>query len=212
MTNLGAWGRPAPVLIVACAVWLSAAPNAVGQLLPWDLFTDSLTGVTCDVIHADNTELVLLRPDSGLVSVPTLAIVRDEDVILADTFVDDASNVFFLGEPAGFIAFADDGDGFASLWWLDEFGNVLALDPLLLEPVPTSSRPQDFVAVECDACLFWDLAEPGCVIDDGGVPDPGPVDSLPPVTVSFCGIGMMPFLGLTCAALPIIGAVRRRRR
>ncbi|MCH8251330.1 MAG: hypothetical protein IID36_02640 [Planctomycetes bacterium] len=210
MTNLGSWGRPAPVLIVACAVWLSAAPNAVGQLLPWDLFTDSLTGVTCDVIHADNTELVLIRPDSGLA--PVLWVVRDVDFPVPETFVDADSNVFFFGQPAGFIAFAEDGDGFASLWWLDEFGNVLALDPLLLEPVPTNSRPQDFVAVECDACLFWDLAEPGCVIDDGGVPDPGPGNAGPPVTISFCGIGMLPFLGLTCAALPIIGVVRKRRR
>ena len=198
MTNSGSWGRPAPVLIVACAVWLSAAPNAVGQLLPWDLFTDSLTGVTCDVIHADNTELVLIRPDSGLA--PLLWVVRDVDFPVPETFVDADSNVFFFGQPAGFIAFAEDGDGFASLWWLDEFGNVLALDPLLLEPVPTNSRPQDFVAVECDACLFWDLAEPGCI------------DTGPPVTINFCGIGMMPFLGLTCAALPIIGAVRKRRR
>ncbi|MCH8251331.1 MAG: hypothetical protein IID36_02645 [Planctomycetes bacterium] len=145
----------------------SANTASMGQdLLPWEVFTDPATGSTCDVIHAQNADLVLLRVDSGLVISPTLAVVSGTDTILTETRVDGGSSVFFKGVPFGVIAFATDAGGNPALWWLDDLGRVVALENL--EPISTTSTPSDLAAPQCDACTLWDhLDAPSCILPDG---------------------------------------------
>lgn len=136
---------------------------------PWDLFVDPLTGEACDLVNATNVELVVYS-DTG-----ELVIVSGPDLFLGDSFVYANGDVDFDGLPFGFIDFAEDGDGFASLWWLTDFGTVVEMDLFLYFPFDSGLFPDEFVGVPCDACPFWD--DPfDCedIIFDGdgdGVPD-----------------------------------------
>lgn len=135
---------------------------------PWDFYEDPISGEQCDLVNAQNAELVVYS-DSG-----ELVIVSGNDLFLGDSFVDGDANVFFDGIPFGVIAFATDGNGFRSLWWLTDSGSVVAIDPDALFPFDSLAFPEDFVGVECDACPFWDHPE-DCVpvvdLDNDGVPD-----------------------------------------
>lgn len=147
--------------------WSGMASQLFAQ--PWDVFEDPLTGEVCDLVNAQNAELVVFS-DTG-----ELIVVSDEDFILEGSEVDLDGNVFFDGFPFGFIGFATDGDGLRSLWWLTDEGTVVAIDPDLLVPFDSLAFPEDFVGVECDACLFWDDPDDCEIIiidgDDDGVPD-----------------------------------------
>jgi len=171
--------------VIGCTAWAIGAPSSFAQVLPWVVFTDAVSGSTCDLINAENAELVLLH-DTG-----ELVIVSETDVILGDAFVDEVNNVFFEGFPVGLIGFATDRDGFRTLWWTGLTGEVVAVDPFSGEPTATDSRPDDFRSAACDACLFW---------DDSSVCEE-PEESPPPTTVRICGqdvsfpLGML-FFGL----------------
>ena len=91
-----------------------SASTSVAQPAPWVLFPDSLTLAACDVVNAENAELVVLLATGELV------IVSGSDVIIDGSFVDiDAPGppwlVFFFGDPVGFVDFAVDGDGLQPL-------------------------------------------------------------------------------------------------
>jgi hypothetical protein len=140
-----------------------ACSYGVSQAQPWDAFTDSLTGAQCDVINADNAELVVLGATGQLV------IVTGQDVTLVDSFVDLDGNVTFEGAPAGFVSFVDDGDGFRTLWWTGLTGQVVALDPFTSVPFVSDFFPEEFFDVPCDACPLWDdplACSLGCVFND----------------------------------------------
>jgi hypothetical protein len=136
---------------------------------PWDFYEDQITGEICDLVNATNVELVVLS-DTG-----ELVIVSNADLILGDSLVDLEGNVFYGGSPFGVITFAEDGDGFASLWWLSDFGTVVEFDLDLFLPFDSGQFPDEFVGVECDACPFWDVPEDCEVImvdgDEDGLPD-----------------------------------------
>lgn len=160
--------RKTIVSLLAILIASATTNNAsMGQdLIPWEVFPDPATGSTCDVIHTQNAELVLLRVDSGLVISPTLAVVSGTDTILADTRVAGGSSVFFKGVSFGVIAFATDAAGNSALWWLDDLGRVVALENF--EPISTTSMPSDLAASQCDACTLWDhLDAPSCILPDG---------------------------------------------
>lgn len=150
-------------LAVFAALAFAAGPT---KAQPWDLFVDPVTGEACDLVNAANVELVVFSSTGELV------IVTGVDIFLGDSFVDANGNVFFDGFPFGVIDFDEDGDGLPSLWWLTDFGTVVSIDLATFFPFDSGLFPDEFVAVPCDACPFWD--DPNdCEFDtDGdGVPD-----------------------------------------
>lgn len=127
------------------------AERAVAQEFPWVTFTDApVSESVCDVINTLNSELVLLADTEQLV------IVTGPDVILDDTFVDADNNVFVENQPAGFIEFAEDDDGFRSLWWVTLTGRVVTLDGFSGLPEESDFFPDELGDAGCDACNFWD--------------------------------------------------------
>ena len=136
---------------------LASGCFATTQALPWLQYVDSTSDSLCDVVNAANLELVVLE-ETG-----ELAGIAGTDVIFSDTFVDADGFVFYDGDPAGFVEFAEDGDGFRTLWWLTELGDVVNVNVFTGEPTPTGLFPFDFADVPCDACPFWDV--PGECID-----------------------------------------------
>ncbi len=190
--------------VAAVAVFLSgtAAPLAA-QNQPWVGFTDVVTGLSCEVVHTENLELVVsLDPTTGI---ENLVIVTGADVRLVDTELLPSNEILFLGEPAGTIVFEEDADGFLALWWVG-FGNtVVNVDRFTGEPFATDSLPADFVVSTCDGCDLWD--DPNvCLIIDDPVPDP----VLPPLTINICGSNMAMAMSLTLVGLIGTGLARRR--
>lgn len=191
--------------LVALAVVLSgtSAP-LVAQDQPWIGFTDVVTGLSCEVVHTDNLELVVsLDPTTGI---ENLVIVTGDDVRLFDTELLPSNDILFLGEPAGSIIFADDADGFLALWWVGFGNSVVNVDRFTGEPFPTNSRPADFVVSTCDGCDLWDDPNVCVIIDDDPVIDP----PLPPLTINICGTSMAMAMGLIFIGLMGTGLARRR--
>ncbi len=182
----------------AVAMVLAIAPTASAQIKPWVTIDDPLSDSLCDVINANNAELVLISSTSQL------AIVTGTDVTLEDTFVDADGFVFFEGDPVGTIDFAADGDGLRSIWWMSLTGTVVNVNGFTGEPTETNKSPADFVDVACDACEFWD--DPTVC-----APAPPPEPPPPPVTVNLCGQSVQFPIGLTAASLATLSFVRRRR-
>ena len=164
-----------------------AAP-ALAQDVPWDVFVDFQSDSICDVVNAENVELVVLS-DTG-----QLVMVTGPDVVLVDTFVDENGDVFFGPDPAGFITFDLDGD-------------VVNVDGFTGEPTETTLFPLDFFDVPCDACNFWDDPAVCAVPVDPNISD----ESGPPLlTFNFCGLGASFAMAMTMVGLVATGLVRRR--
>lgn len=146
-----------------------AATSSPAQAQPWDLFVDPISGEACDLVNASNVELVVFS-DTG-----ELVIVNGVDVFLGDSFVDIDGFVVYDGLPFGFIGFALDGDGLPSLFWLSDFGTVIEIDLVTFFPFDSGLFPDEFIAVPCDACPFWDdpfdCEDIVFDSDDDGVPD-----------------------------------------
>ena len=151
-----------PAFVIGLTVF---AARMHGQVLPWEVFADPDSPSVCDVINAATAELVVLRSTGELVIVSD--IVSEVDQVIPGTFVNSDGDVFFGIFAAGFIAFADDGDGFRTLWWISATGRVFDVDPVTFLPIETSLFPDDFFDVPCDACEFWDDPT-ACVFDDDG--------------------------------------------
>jgi len=193
---------------------MAMGPLAAGQTVPWVLFEDFLSTSACEIINSDNSELILLN-DTG-----QLVVVTGRDVVLQDTFVDDADNVFVNGEPAGFLTFEDDGDGLRSIWWVSLTGRVINIDGFTGDPVESDLFPSDFVDVPCDACDFWDDELLCAALNDPNadpIEDPldDPIFDTPADAQNFdfvldlCGLNSGATLGMIF--LSLCGARRRRR-
>ncbi|UCC30908.1 MAG: hypothetical protein JSU86_01265 [Phycisphaerales bacterium] len=181
--------RSSRVIAVGLGLFALTASSGFGQIVPWDVFIDDQSDSVCDVVNAANAELVILSNTGQFV------IVTGADVILEDTFVDINGDVFYLGDPAGFIDFALDGDGFRTLWWMSLTGRVVNVSGFTGEPTETDLLPSDFSDVPCDACDFW---------DDRTVCDP-------PITINFCGMNTQLSMALTAVGLGFMGLTRRRQ-
>jgi hypothetical protein len=144
------YGRIRSGVFAALVFFACSAFPAGAQIVPWDVFEDTLSDSVCDVVNAANAELVVLS-DTG-----QLVIVTGLDVTLEDTFVDLSGFVFFEGLPVGLIDFAEDGDGFRTLWWTSLTGRVVDVSGFTGEPAETELFPSDISGVPCDACDFWD--------------------------------------------------------
>jgi len=184
----------------AAFVALISATSAAAQtaVKPWQLFLDSSSSSACDVINADNAQIVLLT------STGQLSIVTGTDVTLQYTLVDADGFVTFEGQPAGAIGFATDGDGLRTVWWMSLTGTVVNVNGFTGEPTQTNKSPSDFVDVACDACPFWD--DP-TICAPAPPPEPPPT----PVTVNLCGTSVQLPIGLTAAGLVALSFARRRR-
>lgn len=147
-------------LLGAVLFAVGASTPAMSQ--PFDVFVDPISGESCDLVNAGNVELVVYS-DTG-----ELVIVTGVDLFLGDSFVSGNGDVFFDGLPFGFITFAEDGDGFLSLFWLTDFGTVVDIDLSLFYPVDSGLFPEEFVGVPCDACPFWDDPFDCAVFDTDG--------------------------------------------
>lgn len=139
--------------LIGC-LCLAATSPAMGQSRPWFLFEDNaqISDSQCEVFHAENASLVLINSTGEVV------IVDGVDTVAANLGIDvDGNVVAGEGETFGFLAFADDADGFRSLFWVANNGvNLVSLDPLTLTPTVSDARPTDFANVVCDACDLWD--------------------------------------------------------
>jgi hypothetical protein len=185
--------------VVVSTMLLAVAPApAQTSTKPWQLFLDSASSSSCDVINADNAQLVLLTATSQL------SIVTQTDVTLQDTQVDADGFVTFEGNPAGAIGFAADGDGNRTVWWMSLTGTVVNVNGFTGQPTETNKSPSDFSNVACDACQFWD--DPTVC-----APVPPPEPSPTPVTVNLCGQSVQFPIGLTATTLVALSFARRRR-
>ena len=186
-------GRCLLVLLVTSSI-------AVGQIPGVDIWPDDKTDDKCDLIHAANAELVVLSATGELV------LVSADDIILDGTFVDKDGAVFVDDDPAGSLRFAEDADGFPTLWWLAFNGRVMSIDGLSGDEFDISASellPSDIGNTTCAACDgFWDI-EADCV-------EPEP----PPVVVNvfpLCGLGFGTLMmGMTFVALAGMHLVRTR--
>ncbi|MCH7594995.1 MAG: hypothetical protein IID35_00410 [Planctomycetes bacterium] len=153
--------RTAIVGAIAACVLTPAPLNA--QQLPWIRYEDDLSTSICGVVNTAYLELVVRNNGS-------LEIVTDLDALLSHTFVDAEGFVFFDGLLVGVVEFAEDADGFRTLWLLTLSGTVLDIDPITGDPLATNFFPSDFSDVPCDACDFAD-GPVGCDGDLDGVDD-----------------------------------------
>ncbi len=176
------------------------AASVQAQVAPWVTFQDSASSSICDVIHAENAELVLSSETNQLI------LVSGSDRVLSDTLVDDEGNVLFEDTPVGVIDFALDGDGERSVWWMGLTGEVVQVDAFTGEPTPTDLRPNDFRGVACDACDFWDDPQI-CAEDPAPEPDP--------ITIPICGQDItfpLAMMGFGLVLLRLAPAVTRRTK
>lgn len=178
-------------------IWAGTLPAFAGDVAdqPWIVFEDfGVSNSRCGVVNAGNIELVVLRDTLQLV------IVTGRDTILTDTFVDDDNTVIFEGTPFGFLTFAEDRDGFRTLWWTTLTGSVVEIDEFSAKPRVTDAFPDEFENVPCDACEFW---------DDQTVCDEIVIDT-PGILFNFCGVGTGE--GVASAMLVLIPFKYYRRR
>lgn len=150
------------VMVSVLTVWLSASMSHA-QVLPWDVFRDQFSASVCDLVNADNAELVVLSATGELV------LVSGDDIILANTFVDTSGFVFYEGSPFGVIDFAEDGSGFRTLWWMTFLGAVIQIDELTGVPSVSDRSPGDFMNIPCDAQPFWDACLDNSDCDDDNI-------------------------------------------
>lgn len=131
------------------------ATSAHGQAIVWDNFIDPVTGGSCDVVNAISSddfgtilgvEIVVISTSGEFLA------ISGQDTLLPDIFADENLDVFFFGIPFGRLSFAQDGDGFASVWWISALGTVIHVDSVTLTPSLTNFFPSEFSNVLCDAC------------------------------------------------------------
>lgn len=189
------------MLLAGLAMAAILPRTAAAQDEPWQVRRDPLTGIDCAVINADNLELVALSDTGELVIISELG----EDVVdqvIAGTFVDADGFVFFGDARAGQIRFAEDSTDLTSLWWLDEFSDlVYQFDRVLEVPFLVDAFPDELIAAECDPCFAWDL-------DGFCDPPPPPGNSI--ITI-ICGGNTTVAMTLTLAGLAGLRTHCRRR-
>lgn len=151
-------------LLAAVILFGGSGGSNLARAVPWVVFEDTDSTSVCNTVNAVNIEFVVLSATGEL------KIITDVDEILPDTVVGADGFVRFHGFPIGMIDFAEDGDGFRTLWWLDLDGMVVAVDETTGVPFATTHLPTEFNNVTCDACELWD--DPAdCDEDLDGVPD-----------------------------------------
>jgi len=173
--------------VLASIAWVQ---SAVAQVDPWLTYSDIASASRCSVVNAANAELVVSSLTGNFI------LVTATDLTLVDYVVDVSGFVFYGDELVGQISFAQDGDGFRTLWWLTLTGTVMQIDPLTVEPSATQDTPLDYVDVPCDACDYWD--------------DPT-VCEQNVITVPLCGVDVPITIAMIAIGMGLAGLDRRRR-
>jgi hypothetical protein len=194
-------------------IWLVAwglvvfGASSLAQGVPWEIYEDEpISSSVCDVVNAANAELVVLA-DTG-----QFVIVTGDDVTLEDTLVDFDGFVYLetgipgLLDAVGYIGFAEDGDGYRTLWWTSLTGRVVSVDGFTGEPTETDLFPSDFYGVPCDACDYWD--DP-LACWDPSVDDDSDDYIDEPITFNLCGLNAQVGAALTAVGLGFMGLTRR---
>lgn len=190
----------------------TARAGIVGE--DWIVFEDFVSGAECGVINASNAELISLFDDG------TMVIVSGADAVLVDLVVTSDDNVLFRNantgvfEPAGFIEFLDDGDGFPAVFWTSLVGTVIEVDTFTGEPFDSGILPEERINTGCDACDFIDDS-PLCDVVDGGNDNGGNDGGGGDVLIPFpliCGAGSPGVILMAMLAAPIVRSKRARRR
>ncbi len=190
-----------PLACLVSAALLLAPSTARAQINEdWAVFPDSETTAECGVVNASNAELVVLFEDGVMATVG--------GVILTDLVVDldsPAWPVTFEGAPAGFLAFATDGDGLPALFWFTLGGTIVGIDTFDAEPFDSGLFPEERINTGCDACEL--ITSPLCEVDDD------PDDDFPdfPDLPLLCGAGAPMSAALGMVSLGLLGFSRRRR-
>jgi hypothetical protein len=185
----------------------SAPVVSLGQLdEAWVIFVDSITGDECGIVNAANAELVVLAESGNMV------VVSGSDVVLADLVVDQFNQVSYLGEPAGIIDFADDGDGLPAVFWTTLAGTVVTINTFTGEPADSGRFPDEFRSTGCDECLLIDESvfceEP----DSGDTSNGGEVvDPFEDPLAYLCGSGSGLAAALSMILVPFVRLLPRRR-
>lgn len=208
-------------LLSILAAVLSISPTAQGGIVgeDWIIFEDFVSGAECGVINASNAELISLFDDG------TMVIVSGADAVLVDLIVTSEDEVLYRNlntgvfEPAGFIEFLDDGDGFPAVFWTSLVGTVVEVDTFTGEPFDSGILPDERINTGCDACELIDDS-PLCDVDNGGGNNGGnnggnggniPGDIFFPFPV-LCGAGSPAIILMALLAAPVVRSQRARRR
>jgi hypothetical protein len=182
-------------VLVSAFVVLFVPGLALGQFGDdWVVFVDPLTGEECGIVNTSNAELTVVDATGEMI------LVSGVDTLLPLLFVDLDNNVFFDGQPAGTIVYADDADGFASVFWVTDLDTVVEIDLVTGEPFDSGLFPEEISGNGCFACDFID-DDPFC----GGE---FPID-FPPIS---CGTGSAVPLMAGGLLMPFVGGMVRRRR
>jgi hypothetical protein len=136
--------------------------------------------------------LILLESES-------LAIVSGQDTVLSETFVNTDDEVFVGGEPAGYLEFLTDGDGFRAVFWTTEAGTIMEVDTSTGEVMDSGLLPEERINTGCDACEFIDGTHPDCSDVTESAPDDGAVIAPAPGS-ALCGAGAPAALGFSMFA------------
>jgi len=198
--------RPRKLLALAVLGGVCFAPSfASAQDRPWIQYLDPVSQDICGLIHGANAEFVVLASSGELVK------VSGPDVILADLLVDEAANVFFGDDPAGFIDFEVDADGNRALFWMTLTGPLVEIGAFDASPSVSDRVPSDIRNTGCDACPQWDNPTT-CADGDGDSGDGSDGDDTGDGTSSgfpvLCGAGSG---GAAMFSMVLLMAGRSRR-
>ncbi|UCE58600.1 MAG: hypothetical protein JSU63_14290 [Phycisphaerales bacterium] len=147
---------------------LAACGSASADTVPWELFVDDpdVSDSQCDVINAGTVTLLAILPSREL------EIIGEG--VIDGSYVDTNGDVSFDDLSVGFLSFAEDGDGYRTLWWLSETDGELRIVDVIgspPEPVVTTYVPSEFINVPCGACELEAMedsiycVEPECLED-----------------------------------------------
>ncbi len=164
----------------------------------WSVFQDPETGAVCGVVNTSNAELTVVADTGEVIR------ITGRDTRLDALLVDDDNNVYYNGFAAGRMVYADDADGYPTVFWITDRETVVQLDARTGQPLDSGLFPEEIGNTGCDPCDSID-DDPFCDRDgaDGGGFRFGPL---------LCGAGAAPALWISVVALPLVGRTRRRRR
>jgi hypothetical protein len=187
--------RSRVLAILTFVVGVLAGSPAQAQIEEdWIVFVDSETDAMCGVVNAANAEFIVLFADGVMVQ------VSGPDTLFEDLVVADDFSVLFDGEPAGFIEFAEDGDGLPTVFWFTDDNTIVEVEDGV--PLDSGLDPIDIVDTGCDACEVIDSSS---LCDDGpgngGSNGGGNGDGFVPI---FCGAGALPMALSTMFFLTIM--------
>lgn len=201
------WRSPVRCAVAVALVAVLLPVQAFGLEELWTSYTDDLTGTECGVVNAWNAELVVLFESGNMV------VVTGPDVIMEDLYVSAQSEVYYFDEPAGFLEFAEDGDGLPTLFWTTLSGTLVEIDTFTGEPSDSGMFPEERFDTGCDGCDFVDQSSVcGDTTTDGNSNSNSSTIDLGELIVPLlCGTGTTSGTVAAFVLLPFLGLFTRRR-